>query len=411
MSLLLSEKQKIVWQNTIQDFHRWNISYGATRSGKTYLDYYKIPARIRRADESGLIALLGNTQATLERNLLEPMRGLWGPGLVGNINSKNEIILFGRKAYAIGADKISQVARIQGAGFSYVYGDEITTWSKEVFDMLKSRLDKATSCFDGTCNPDAPTHWFKEFLDQPDLDIYSMGFTIDDNPFLDPRFVAELKKEYAGTVLYGRFIDGKWVAAEGVIYKHFADNPDRYIIDELPDGLAYGVIGVDFGGNKSGHAFNFTAFNASMTEIVTVRDFYRRGIITPETLYDDFITFVLLCQSLKIRIIDIRADSAEPVLIAGMQQALTKAGLPYGISNAIKGKIIDRIRLYTILLGTDRWKIHKSCEKTIEAFRTAVFDSKSLEDKRLDNGTTLIDPIDAQEYTTEPYQEALIYGG
>ena len=27
---------------------RWNIKYGATRSGKTYLDYYVIPKRIRK---------------------------------------------------------------------------------------------------------------------------------------------------------------------------------------------------------------------------------------------------------------------------------------------------------------------------------------------------------------------------
>ncbi len=27
---------------------RWNIKYGATRSGKTYLDYYVIPKRGRK---------------------------------------------------------------------------------------------------------------------------------------------------------------------------------------------------------------------------------------------------------------------------------------------------------------------------------------------------------------------------
>ena len=58
-----------------------------------------------------------------------------------------------------------------------------------------------------------------------------MAFTIDDNPFLDPSFVASLKREYAGTVYYDRFILGKWKAAEGLIYQQFADNPDMYLTD------------------------------------------------------------------------------------------------------------------------------------------------------------------------------------
>ena len=65
--------------------------------------------------------------------------------------------------------------------------------------MLKSRLSCPHSHFDGTCNPDNPQHWFKRFLDS-DADIYCQAYTIDDNPTLPPEFVAQLKKEYAGTV-------------------------------------------------------------------------------------------------------------------------------------------------------------------------------------------------------------------
>lgn len=215
-----SRKQKEVWRHTIREYHRWNISLGATRSGKTYLDYYKIPHRIRNAPEDGLILLLGNTKGTLERNILDPLRKIWTSGLVGRIGSDNRVNLFGRECYALGADKINQVSKLQGAGLAYCYGDEITTWSEPVFQMLKSRLDKPGACFDGTCNPDNPHHWFKAFLDS-DADIYQMAFTIDDNPFLSPEFVASLKQEYAGTVYYDRFIIGRWKAAEGVIYDMF----------------------------------------------------------------------------------------------------------------------------------------------------------------------------------------------
>ncbi len=410
MHLQLSNKQKEVWRNTILSSHRWNISYGATRSGKTYLDYFKIPARIRRASTSGLIALLGNTQSTLERNILEPMRAMYGADLVGNINSRNQVSLFGRKAYALGADKVSQVSKIQGAGFSYVYGDEITTWSPAVFDMLKSRLDKPDSTFDGTCNPTAPSNWFKQFLDKQNLDIYAMGFTIDDNPFLPPKFVAELKKEYWGTVLYDRYILGRWVAAEGAVYPMFANDPDRFVVNSLPEDISFITIGIDFGGNKSAHAMEATAFNSSLSAITTVAEKHIEGIITPQELTAHFIDFVKEVAGFKKQIVEIRADSAEQVLIAGFNAALMREQLPYVVSNAKKGAITDRIRLYNVLMNRGDYYILDTCPKLVEAFRTAIYDDKTQDDVRLDDGTTMIDPLDAQEYSTEYYHSALLYG-
>ena len=154
-----SPLQKEYWNHANR---RWNIKQGATRSGKTYLDYFMIPKRIRATKGNGLLLLLGNTKSTLERNILEPMRNIWTSALVGNISSNNTVNLFGKRCYALGADKISQVSKIQGAGIEYCYGDEMTTWNEEVFQMLKSRLSAPNSCCDGTCNPDSPSHLYKK---------------------------------------------------------------------------------------------------------------------------------------------------------------------------------------------------------------------------------------------------------
>lgn len=409
--MLFTEKQKEVWQHTIKDGHRWNISAGATRSGKTYLDYFKIPARLHYArDKMGLKMLIGNTQATLERNILEPMRQIWGKQLVGTVkNRNNEVQLFGVKCYAVGADNVRAVDKIRGSGLAYCYGDEITTWAEPVFDMLKSRLDQPHSRFDGTCNPASPSHWFKKFLDS-DADIFQQSFSLDDNTFLDPAFVANLKKEYAGTVLFDRYVLGKWAAAEGVIYRLLADQAEQFIIDDLPEDLAYISIGVDWGGNSSAHAAVATAFNKSMSKIVTVREFYLKEIVTPERLYAELIAFISGVAAMGLPIIDIRADSAETTLIAGFNSALVRAGMPYQASLAMKRPIINRIRLYNILLARGAWNIHRSCPNVLEAFRSALYDSKSLDDRRLDNGQMNIDSVDAQEYSTEPYADALLFG-
>ena len=81
----LSDKQKEFW---LAPFHRWNVKSGATRSGKTYLDYYMIPRRIReRAGLPGLVVLMGNTKGTLQRNVIDPMIDMYGDSLVSSIRT------------------------------------------------------------------------------------------------------------------------------------------------------------------------------------------------------------------------------------------------------------------------------------------------------------------------------------
>lgn len=229
--------------------HRWNVKVGATGSGKSFLDYaVTVPKRIQACKGEGLIVLIGNTRGTLERNILEPMREIWSPQLVGNIRNDNTLNLFGRKVYALGADNKKHVQRIQGATIEYAYGDEVTTWSQEVFEMLKSRLRCDHSHFDGTCNPDSPNHWFRKFLTS-DADIFLQNYIIDDGVLL-PSVVEELKKEYAGTVYYDRYILGKWALAEGIIYPMY----QMALVDSLPmdeDGDVYPAteytVSIDYG--------------------------------------------------------------------------------------------------------------------------------------------------------------------
>ena len=210
--------------------HRWNIKVGATGSGKSWLDYaVVIPKRLLAMRGQGAAVFLGNTLGTLSRNILTPMREIWGEALVGNISSDNTAQIFGRRVHILGADNKKHVARLQGMTIEYGYGDEMTTWDEDVFQMLKSRLRCAHSFFDGTANPDTPQHFIKAFIDS-DADVYCQTSTIDDNPFLPPQFVANLKKEYAGTVYYDRFILGQWAIASGLVYPFVASHPDSYLV-------------------------------------------------------------------------------------------------------------------------------------------------------------------------------------
>lgn len=239
----LSDKQN---EYIINANARWNFKVGAVRSGKSFVDTaYVVPSRLREvAGKPGLSVILGVSRDTIERNVLEPMREIYTQTLVSHINNKNQAYICGEWVYCLGAEKISQVAKIQGSSIKYCYGDEVSKWNKEVFEMLKSRLDKPYSCFDGSCNPEGPNHWLKEFLDQENLNKYIQQYIIDDNPFLPPEYIDNLKKEYAGTVYYKRYILGLWALAEGLIYPMYANA----IVDELPDNEALEYcISIDYG--------------------------------------------------------------------------------------------------------------------------------------------------------------------
>lgn len=395
--------------------HRWNFKIGAVRSGKTFQDKEDtIPRRIReRAGKDGLVVIIGVTEATVERNVLRPMRDKFGPELVGNI-SKNKVMLFGEECYALGAEKISQVSKIQGASFKYVYGDEVAKWKKEVFDMVKSRLDQDYSIFDGTCNPEQKNHWLKEFLDS-DADIYIQHYTIDDNTFLSRTFIENLKKEYQGTVLYNRYILGLWCNAEGLIYRTFADNPKKYIwakkkvdsdIYDLPEG--YTIIGIDYGGTKSGQAFVATRISYDFSKIIVLASEKHMGDIDPDKLKELEIQFILkVMYKYKTEIDYIFPDSEETVLIRGLRNACEQKGIYTTVRGSYKESINDRIDCERTIISYGMFfYIEEECETLVEALESALWSDKPKQDgkdERLDDFTTDIDTLDAFEYSFERY--------
>jgi PBSX family phage terminase large subunit len=401
---------------------RWNFKSGATRSGKSYMDYYVIPKRIRaRIGEPGLVVILGVSKGTIERNILEPMRDIWGSKLVGEINSQNKAYLFGEMVYCLGAEKVSQVSKLRGASIKYCYGDEVADWNKEVFQLLKSRLDKPYSCFDGALNPQNPTHWLKAFLDS-DADIYCQHYTIFDNPFLDPKFVEELCKEYDGTVYYDRYIKGLWKRAEGAIYRKFADNTKAFyckVVDFLQDDIGVKqilkstiqeiVVGVDFGGNKSGHAFVATAKTNGYKDLIALKSERHFGELLSEDLNKLVTDFCKQVISQYGPIDYVYWDNAETVLGRGIKAALEKEIPSITVRPALKDTVNDRIRCTTMLMGLGRFWYCDGCNSLKDALTDSVWNQKNeTKDERLDDGSTDIDSLDAFEYTFERAMRKLI---
>lgn len=227
--------------------HRWNFAVGAVRSGKSHMAVqYIIPQGLReRHGKKGINLILGASKENIERNVLEPMRQIWGTRMVSEIDSRNRASIFGEKVYCIGAEKMNQVSKIRGSEIKFCYVDEIVDINKEVFEMLKSRLSLPYSVCHAAANPSYPTHFIKEFIDSAEngVDIYSQEYTIYDNPFLPIEYVRSLEAEYAGTVYFQRYILGKWARAEGLIFPMFLE-----ALAEVPNGKAEDMaLSVDYG--------------------------------------------------------------------------------------------------------------------------------------------------------------------
>ena len=434
----LSRKQN---EYIVNATHRWNIKSGAVRSGKSYVDTaFVVPFRIReRAGKPGLNVILGVSKESIERNVLQPMREIYTEKLIGQINNRNMAHICGEEMYCLGAEKVSQVAMIQGASIKYCYGDEVAKWNKEVFQMLKSRLDKPYSCFDGSCNPEHPTHWLKEFLDNDELDIYLQRYTIFDNPFLPVEFVEQLCKEYEGTIYYDRLILGLWKRAEGAIYKRFADNPEKFrceVVEELADDserkqfrkndIVSIEIGLDFGGNQSGHAFVARGYTDDFRDVIGIMS---KRVMAKDTdedidsnmldqLFCDFVQEVIDRYGVIVKhgdyveycnIESVYYDNAESVLGNSIRNAVEKKFPWIVVRKAKKASIIDRIRCTVRLMGAGRFWITEDCKSLQTALSDAVW-NKDVKDKdeRLDDGSTDIDSLDAFEYTIERDMRDLI---
>lgn len=415
---MLTVKQKEFINNAN---HRFNIKVGATRSGKTYLDIiYTIPRRIReRSGKEGLYVILGVSKGTIERNVLEPLRERFGNSLVGTISSNNTATLFGEQVYCLGAEKVNQVSKIRGASIKYCYCDELAEYNEEVWELLKSRLDKPYSCLDATLNPENQSHWLKKhFLDtieEKDIDAYVQYYTLFDNNYLTQDFINNLCKEYEGTVFYNRYVLGQWCNAEGIIYRQFADNPSLYIKDEAKDEFGNNInfmiisIGIDYGATEGETEFKATGITPYFKQVWTIDEEKLSGLHTPEQMYEKFVEFYKRVVRDYGKVTHCFADygALGQVLTYGMNKYLMEHNVPLQVQDCIKGRIVDRIQLDCHLFGQMRRFILRKCKYLIEAYSQALWDEKH-EDERLDDGTTPIDDLDASEYSMFPFYDKLM---
>lgn len=391
---------------------KFNILSGSVRSGKTYVTLFKYGLKIIKSPKNSKWLIAAYTVSSLERNCLKLLEDFFGrENFHYSINTKRAS-LYGREIYLEGAPNESSKKQIQGLTLDGAYLDEAQNMTKSFVDMVVTRISKPGAFIYMTCNPEHPKHWlYLEYITNPDIqaDLYYYLFLVTDNKFLPAEYIEMLKRKFTG-VFYQRMVLGEWKASDGVVFPDFANNTEDYLIDSVDNSeIDYIIIGIDFGGNKSKTAMIATAFLKDRSKGLVVLDSKQmpggKGEIKPEDVSDFAINFYSNLRSKynSCRIPYLFCDSAEQYIINGMRAAFKRSRLPIKIGDALKIKIIDRIRFVSGLLGVGKLKLLKTCKPLINSLQELVWDEKSLNDVLLDNGTTDNDSWDAFSYTFERY--------
>lgn len=367
---------------------RINIWHGAIRSGKTIASLVAFVIAVAAAPSSGLVVIVGRSLQTIERNVLDPLQdeSLFGPvaALVHHTRGSTTAVILGRTVHLIGAADSRAEGRLRGMTACLAYVDEATLIPRGFWNQLLGRLSVPGARLFATTNPDNPGHWLrKEFIQRgSELNLRTWQFTLDDNPALDPAYVAALKAEYVG-LWYRRFILGHWVMSEGAIYEMF--DPTRHVVDELPpmtrwlcDAIDYGTVNpfadllLGLGRNEKGAATLYVAseyWHDSRTarrqltdaEYSQARRRWLAGVAQPGS-----------------NVVGVRpewtiVDPSAASFIEQLHRDNTPSVMP------ADNTVLDGIRTVASLFAADRLRVHRSAAHLIDELPGYSWDDEKAE--------------------------------
>lgn len=421
---MISEKQQKIMAFPYSKYDAL-ICDGAVRSGKTSIMMWAFVRWAMENFSGQRFGVCGRTVDSCTKNIIVPFTAM-------SLAKERYIIRWRR------GDKVMEVRRgavtnyfevfggkdeasytlIQGRTLAGVLLDEVVLMPRSFVEQALARcsVDGARLWF--SCNPGSPHHWFyQEWIKRSrERNALYLHFEMTDNPGLSKRTLERYENMYAG-IFYDRYVRGLWVAAEGIVYKDFANDTEKYLIGDplewaKQNGTSFSIIsiGVDFGGTKSATKFQATGITKDFRVVALEEEYIKNEEIDPNALNRRFATFCQLITS-KYGYSQTRADSAETVLIRGLDHTAQKMHLGTQVKNAMKLQITDRIRLVVLLMKQGRFKVSRNCPHLIDAMQTAIYDPDKFEDERLDDGTSDIDSLDAFEYSIEPYYKDLERAG
>ncbi len=377
---MISSKQKKILAFPYSSYDAL-ICDGAVRSGKTSIMTVAFIDWAMREFSGQRFGICGKTVDSATKNIIVPYISMsyakerytlrWRRSdkllEVRRGSSVNYFEVFG------GKDE-SSFALIQGRTLAGVLLDEVVLMPESFVNQALARCSVDGSRLWFSCNPGNPRHWFKEqWIDRrEEHNALYLHFAMTDNPSLSEKTIARYESMYTG-VFYQRYILGKWVIAEGLVYPMFTEAD--HIVDEIPwQAIQRGkwYVSCDYGTvNPCSMGlwclYQGTAYRA--------KEYYYNSREEGKERLTDEEHYKGLEALTEGRTIDrVVVDPSA----ASFKETIRRHG-KFAVWDA-DNSVLDGIRLTGTLLKAGRIKIHRSCQGCIDEFGMYSWDTEAPED-------------------------------
>ncbi len=352
------------------------ICDGAVRSGKTVcMSLSFIVWSFYDFDDTSF-ALCGKTITSLKRNLIVPMLPILSSlGFVcKEKTSKNyiEISYKGRtnRFYLFGGKDEGSASLIQGMTLGGILLDEVALMPRSFVEQAIARCSLEKSRLWFNCNPEHPMHWFYgEWIKKAEKkNCLYLHFTMKDNPGLTKSIRKRYESLYSGA-FYQRFVEGKWVAAYGVVYPMFSE--ERHI-KELPCSRCdMYYISCDYG---TVNPCSMGLWGLHQGKWYRFKEYYYNSRTQGEQKTD--LEHYYALENLACGY-DIEAVIVDPSA-ASFIQCIRREG-KFKVIPA-RNDVVDGIRRVSDALKQERICFSKNCKDILKEFSLYRWDEKSLKD-------------------------------
>lgn len=348
------------------------ICDGAVRSGKTSIMMWAFVRWAMENFSGHRFGVCGRTVDSCTKNIIVPFTSM-------SLAQERYLIRWRR------GDKVMEVRRgpiinyfevfggkdeasytlIQGRTLAGVLLDEVVLMPRSFVEQALTRcsVDGAKLWF--SCNPGSPQHWFyKEWiLRHTERNALYLHFVMADNPGLSKKTLERYQTMFSG-VFHERYILGRWVVADGLVYPNFGD---CCIVDDVPQRGRY-YISIDYGTQNPFSAGLWCYADGVATRI---REYYYSGRDTAVQRTDEDYCDAVDALAGDLPIEYVVVDPSAASFIA----ALRRRGR-YTVRKA-KNEVLDGIRLTAAYLQNGKIKIHRSCADCIREFKIYRWDTEA----------------------------------
>lgn len=367
----------MTWWCDGSPYHNFDaiICDGAVRSGKTICMTLSFILWSFYCFSDTSFALCGKTVTSLRRNIVVPVLPLLremgfectekvshNTVRIRKGNTVNTFFLFG------GKDEGS-AALIQGMTLGGVLLDEVALMPRSFVEQALARCSLSDARLWFNCNPENPHHWFyEEWIKKSHTkNCLYLHFTMDDNPSLSEKVRNRYKSIYSG-VFYERFVEGKWVAASGLVYPMFSEEKH---VRPCPDDVTQYYISCDYG---TVNPSSFGLWGLSQGRWYRIREYYfdskKEG--TQRTDEEHYFALHELASSLPIEAVIVDPSAASFIECIRRHGKFRVIPAKNDVLDGIR-KVSDAIKSGTIVLCPE-------CTDAIREFSLYRWDPGSVRD-------------------------------